>query len=307
MRIKKWMTEQFSKKSIYVRYKGAIYKVNIIDGLFIIHQQLWLFFRRFLRLSKRTVYRSTDTFIVIITAILFSAIIIPIGLFMNEYEKWYDAIWDMRTFLLTSVFVVLVNTNINAERDRRQSLHKQFDIYSSFNASSEFYIKDLLLIIGKECDTDIFLTQSHIDDFDTNLMMFGQTKRETHPKFNKKEIIELISLHKKYIINLNNIANIVDFSNELELRKEDLRQSIDTARNIVEKETLILEHSPEDYSYEKLIDFISNYVIYQQHIINELRGPWRWDHARNMEIRYRLVTNGKFIKGGFDSNEYWFD
>lgn len=175
MVIKKWIEEFFSKRFVYVKYQNAIYKINVKDGLFIISQQLWLFFRRFLRLSKRIVYRSTDTFIVIITAILFSSIIIPIGLFINEYEKWYDAIWDMRTFILTSVFVVLVSSNINAERERRQSLYKQFDNYSAIITSTEFYISDLFSIMGLGYERNIFLTDNHIDDFKDTLKM--QSKR----------------------------------------------------------------------------------------------------------------------------------
>lgn len=91
---------------------------------------------------------------------------------------------------------------------------------------------------------------------------------------------------------LNNIAHIINFSNKLELRKESISDDINNGVNIIEKVVLILEHSSERYTYGQLIDFISDLLNYQESIIAGLRRPWRWDHARNMEIRNRLVSKG---------------
>lgn len=290
---------------MYVRYKGCTYKINIKDGKFILSQQLWLITRRFLRFFKRIALRSTNTIIVIICAILFAFIIIPIGLFLDEYDNWYDAIWDMRTFLLTSVFVVLISTNINAEKERRRTLNTQFETYTMFVFRTESYIEDLLLLTGSEFAKDIFLTERHFDDFNVDLASLKQKEYLSQTKFEKKEIIELISLHQKYLMSVNNTLDFIYYFDNLELHKDTMRQSIEDGLSTIEKEMLILKHASESYTYGELIEYVTNSLNYQSSIIAELRRPWRWDHNRNMEIRNRLFTKGKPVTDIFDSNEYW--
>lgn len=118
---------------IFVRYKKSIYKINIKDGIFIIRNQVWLFTRRVLRLLKRILLRSSDIFIILLCVTAFSTLIVPMGIFIEKYNNWYDVFWDMRTFFLTSIIIAFVLTNLNEEKSRRINLYKQFYMYSAYH------------------------------------------------------------------------------------------------------------------------------------------------------------------------------
>ena len=142
------INEIISKVKIFVIYKKSIYKINISDGIFIIRQTLWLLRRRVLRFIKRVLLRSTNIIIVLLCAVLFSLLIVPIGLHLEKYNNWYETFWDLRIFFLTSVLIVFVTTNMNEEKKRREGLGNQYFTYSSFMSVSESYIKDLLTLIN---------------------------------------------------------------------------------------------------------------------------------------------------------------
>lgn len=293
---------------IPVRYKKSFYDINVIDGTYILGQLSWLFTRRVLRCLKRITHRSKEIIIVIICAIIFYLLMFRIGLILEKYSTWYEALWDLRTFFLTSIFIVIVNTNVNEENKRRDRLKKQFRTYKSYVFDSESYLKNLINLIGIPYSKDIFLTDKHLEEFQKELAENGQIETFTFTEIERKKYknvyMYLISVNKKQILNLRNFLQFVELDIS-DIKKDKIYDWIVTGINQIEDEILIIENIAESYTPNELADFIKSSLTYNQYIIAELRRPWRWDHQRNMEIRQRIILKGNHIGKSFDSNEYW--
>ncbi len=291
---------------ILVRYKKSWYKINLRDGIFIWKQTAWLLIRRLLRFGKRIRNRSLNIVIVLICAILFSTLIIPIGINIEKYETWYDGLWDLRTFFLTSILIVFVNTNVAEERRRNEGLHKLFSTYSSFMFDSEYYIRDLLETVGLSYRDKIFLTQDSLYNFEEYLeeIIHYVTSFNTMDKNDIKTY--MIHLHQKQLIEFKNVLHDINTIEPAEIRKDRVREWASRAVAKVESEIIKIQFSSKEYTPLEVINYIRENLINFEYSIAELRRPWRWDHERNMNIRYRLIYSGKIVSS-FDTNEYWFD
>ncbi|MFC4801323.1 hypothetical protein ACFPA1_18505 [Neobacillus sp. GCM10023253] len=297
--------------NIWVRYKKSTYRINLRDGLYIWGQMLWLLSRRILRGLKRVLLRSRNLIIVFVCAVIFSLVIIPIGLMMEKYQTWYDALWDLRTFFFTSIFIVFVTTNVNEEKRRREGLRKQFEIYSGYSFYAEWYLNRLVQLVGIPHSEKIFLTDSDRENFQKAVSEIHQAAEFAFDGLDNKRYknlyVYLISLHKKQLSHLRDVFYFINSadSDSLETHRDQARRWILSGIDMIEEEILLIENLHDNYTPQDLIHFVQNSLTYNLYIIAELRRPWRWDHQRNMEIRKRLTTNGQHIKGMFDYNQYW--
>lgn len=292
---------------LLIRYKGCTYSVNFKDGMFIFKQQFFLGLRRLLRFIKRVVLRSTNLGIVLLCAILFGAVIIPVGITIEKYNYWYEGLWDMRTFLLTSVLIVFVNTNLIEEKNRRDALHNQYYTYMTFMHESERYINELLSVINLPFTSCIFRSIEDYNDFSELLNNSDISKTiVSNDKRYKDPYIHMISVHQRHLHELRSVLSFINSSNNLEMHKREILEWLKDMIMLSEEEILILENKTLNYTSKELAEYLllssTNYI----YIIAELRRPWRWDHEKNMRIRKVLYYHGKVIGENTDLNGYWF-
>lgn len=254
---------------------------------------------------KKSVFKSLNVVVVIICGIMFSSLIIPLGLSIDKYKTWYDGLWDLRTFILTSILIVFVNTNISEEKARNEALQKQYFTYHSFMFDTEKYIEDLLDAVGCSCHvSSIFLTENKLELFQRELAELPCSEFALN---NYNHIgINLVSLNKKQLNYLLNLQNYVNTTDKLEFNKDSFRKWILKAINTIENENLKIRNNESHYQPDDIKKFINESLIDYIYIIADLRRPWRWDHRRNMKIREKLFYKGKLVKGIYDSNSYWF-
>ncbi|MBS4212854.1 hypothetical protein [Neobacillus rhizophilus] len=299
------------KWNIWVRYKKSTYQINLRDGLYILGQMLWLLSRRILRGLNRVLFRSRNLIIVSVCAVIFSLVIIPIGLMMEKYKTWYDALWDLRTFFFTSIFIVFVTTNVNEEKRRREGLRKQFEIYSGYSFYAEWYLNRLVQLVGIPSSEKIFLTDRDLKNFQKAVSEIHQASEFAFSGLDNKRYkslhVYLIAIHKKQLSHLSDVLYFINSANSdsLEMHRDQARRWILSGIDIIEEEILLIENLHDNYTPQDLIRFVQNSLTHNLYIIAELRRPWRWDHQRNMEIRKKLTSNGQHIKGMYDTNQYW--
>lgn len=113
--------------------------------------------KRILRFGKRIIWYMKDIIPIIMCGIIFELIVIPIGLFLNKYKSWIDGIWDLRTFLLTSVLIAIVLKIYSSESERHKSLTKQYEIYRIIIGSSN--ITSAALTSNREWNTRLISTE----------------------------------------------------------------------------------------------------------------------------------------------------
>ncbi|SFD02125.1 hypothetical protein SAMN05443252_1144 [Bacillus sp. OV322] len=311
MKIINNIKEKILNTKIPVKYKQSIYKVKIPEAIYIYRQLSWLFSRRALRSIKRIVIRFKDITIVVICAFLFSSVIIPTGIALKKYTFWYEALWDMRTFFLTSILIVFVNTNISEERRRKEGLQKQFNYYLSYMFDAEQYLTKLVSLVGiSSYDHKIFLTEELLNNFEKVISENPDVPEFTIPREEfikyKNLHVYLIALNKRHVSTLRDLLHSIDSSDSIQINnKESVRPWIKTGIDTIEDEILLINSLGENYKPKDISNFVLNSLTYNIYIIAELRRPWRWDYERNVQIRNKLL-NSEHVKG-FNSVEYWID
>lgn len=295
--------ETFKKLKIIVRYEKVFYRINIVDGIAILWQLVFLLVIRGSRLLKRVLLRSLNIIAVIICGILFGVLIIPLGISMEKYNTWCDGVWDLRTFILTSILIVFVNDNFSEERSRNQVLQKQYITYQFFMFDTEAYIKDLLDVFGYVCgNSSIFLTNDKRELFERELTELFCLDFVVDYDIKEK----LVCINKKQINSLSNLLGYANTTDKLECDKESLRKDILYAINEIESQNLKILNHENYYGFNNVKKFIHDSLQYHNYIIGRLRVPWRWDHDRDMNIRKRLYYKGELVKDVGSPNDYWF-
>ncbi|MBU8919017.1 hypothetical protein BGM25_23510 [Bacillus sp. FJAT-29953] len=269
------------KWNIWVRYKKSTYQINLRDGLYILGQMLWLLSRRILRGLNRVLFRSRNLIIISVCAVIFSLVIIPIGLMMEKYKTWYDALWDLRTFFFTSIFIVFVTTNVNEEKRRREGLRKQFEIYSGYSFYAKWYLNRLVQLVGIPSSEKIFLTDQDVENFEKLVTESHQTAGFTFSSLDNKRYknlyVFLIAIHKKQLSHLSDVLYFINSANSdsLEMHRDQARRWILSGIDIIEEEILLIENLHDNYTPQDLIYFVQNSLTHNLYIIAELRRPWR--------------------------------
>lgn len=124
----------------------SIYKTDIKTGLFIVGQTFWLKKQRLLRCGKRIFRYVMQQWIVLLCAIFFTLLTVPIGIEIGKYLTWIDGVWDLKLFYLTSIFIVSLTSIINSEKARHETLVSQYNTYSSLIFESENFIHNFCKI-----------------------------------------------------------------------------------------------------------------------------------------------------------------
>src|SRR5699024_6647751 len=231
-----------TKFNIFVLYKKSIYKINFKDGLCVFKHVLWLFTRRWLRLLKRIAIRSKVVFLVGVIAIIVSMLtIIPFGYSINEYNSFYDVLWDMRLFLLTSFFIVLANLNINEEKKRREGLQSLFNTYTSFMYDTEDYIKEILKLINLFYQENIYLTEESYEKFEKLLINSPPIDNSVYfynIDYNKYKTpyLYMIFLHKRHIDSLRYVLTFLSYTKDNEINIEETARWVSQLIRVIEEE-----------------------------------------------------------------------
>src|SRR5699024_4334540 len=294
---------------VIVWYQRTTYKININDGMYIYKLILWLISRRALRFIKRVLLRSryvlvTPAFVFIIIISIF----IPSGLIIKEYKSWYDVLWDIRIFFLTSFVIVLLNLNINEETRRRSALQKQHLTYSSFLFDSEEYISTLSELIDLPHVDRIFRMEEDLENF--KVLLVEHSSLDAHVLIGKDTgnfddpYLYMLSLHKGQISKLRDILNFINSTNMIEMHIDQILEWTSYKNKSIEEGGSILEQNSKNYSTEHLYGFIHETLTDHLYTIAELKRPWRWDHEINMEIRRLLYLRGEHT-GDIDLNDNW--
>ena len=125
------------KKNVHIRNKSKEFHPLSKNSIELNVLRVYLMLKRILRFGKRIIWYMKDIIPIIMCGIIFELIVIPIGLFLNKYKSWIDGIWDLRTFLLTSVLIAIVLKIYSSESERHKSLTKQYEVYESFKYASQ--------------------------------------------------------------------------------------------------------------------------------------------------------------------------
>ncbi len=177
----------------------------------------WLVIRRILRNCKRLIIEITKYWYIVIAVMGISIIIILLGLYFNVYTSWRRGLWDLRTFLMSSIVIVIFNNVIKSEADRHKKLIVQHSKYTNFIYEETKFINSLLSIFGFYCNIDPLLSSNRhnlfinsIDALKIGLSYSALTTppnyieipeyytREIYIKFLCKNNIEIIKNTKKY-------------------------------------------------------------------------------------------------------------
>lgn len=283
---------------VIVWYQRTTYKIKINDGMYIYKLILWLISRRALRFIKRVLLRSRYVLVTLaFVFIIIISIFIPSGLIIKEYKSWYDVLWDIRIFFLTSFVIVLLNLNINEETRRRSALQKQHLTYSSFLFDSEEYISTLSELIDLPHVDRIFHMEEDLENF--KVLLVEHSSLDAHVLIGKDTgkfddpYLYMLSLHKGQISKLRDILNFINSTNMIEMHIDQILEWTSHTINSIENEVLLLEKNSKNYTPKHLYEFIHETLTDHLYIIAELRRPWRWDHEINMEIRRLLYLRGE--------------
>ncbi len=293
-----------------VRYNRCWYEINTKDAFWILGQELWLANRRLLRGFKRIFIYSKQLWIVVFSAIVFSAAILILGFSLEKYDTLYDGLWDIKLFFFSSIFIVLFGNIVSSETRRRQLLKIQHLKYISFLFESDQYIISLCRIGGFEYESDIFLTEEHLNRFtevlESHIRLGSMVKVDSNylPKHMDEKIF-MKSICDSYFNKLQEIKNYMNSGDLVGSDNYYARSYIDYPLDEIRSEKIIIDSLTDTELEREALGFANHISALLIHVIPQLRRPWRWDFARNQNIRRLLKNKGVHIGREFDRNEYW--
>lgn len=272
-----------------VIYKRTRYNLDIKDFIYILVQLTGLFLIRFVRFIKRLIKYLEQLKIAFFSIIIFAIIIIPLGLQLNKYQKWYDGLWDLRMFFLTSIFIVIMTNVINSEKKRKILLVKQLDLYKELSFQSHMYLHNLYSQLGFIYNNDIFLTNKHCDKFITTIDKadYLTTINKLPIYMTNKDYFKYLS--KKYYDILIKYKNFISSETILGYDENNTKKRYDRCIDIIEKQLYIIGNINDDNYEIELKNFIKRITYSIFLVISELRKPWRLDYKRDCDIRKRLL------------------
>lgn len=254
------------------KYKKKWYKI--------IRNIIWILSRRVLRFGKRISKYIAECWYSIVGAIIVALFIIVVGFRMGKYVKVADAIWDLRIFLSSSIFIVVFSNIIKSETQRHESLIKQYYLYQEFMWNTENNINRLLGMLSKRYTGQILMTEEGWYTFKIALACKDEEffdvplEWDTKPEyFDKKsyvkhilnEEIETLQCVKAYV------ENHLLVNNEIDSCVRYCTEHTQYIKGLL----FALEDMPEQdiYTYlEKWIEEIGDKCFL---ICAKLRKPWR--------------------------------
>lgn len=298
---------------VNIKQDKSIYSINIKDGIFIWKHQLWLKSRRLLRLGKRIAIYMKNLYPVYLFALIFVILIIPVGIKLEKYTTWESGIWDMRFFLLTSLFITLFSIIYTSEVKRHEILKRQNDMYNDFLYECEVFIQSLCQSIGFYYSDQIFTTDKHSEAFTQELNKFSQLPYsygsqnilQRLPKYmNEKTYFVLSS--ERFEFHIYEIYNYLGKDPIIGYKEYgDRRRFLDLIPHL-NNERLIIQNIQNSQFKSEIIEFLNSELFWNIfYALASLRRPWRWDYERNQLIRRILVMKGKIISDTYDYTNHW--
>lgn len=296
---------------VKIRQDKSVYSINIHDGVTIWRHQIWLKSRRILRLLKRIITYMRRLSVVFIIALIFIVVIIPAGIKLEKYDSWVNGFWDMRFFLLTSIFITLFSTIYASESKRHEILIRQNNMYNDFLYECDLFIASLCEIVGFEYSDSIFITEKHslifldiLKNNEHNCNDFVSLSRNRHELFDRKlyflSILRRFEVHVKEIYSYVTNEKIIGYC-----EYKDRRRFIDIFPQLFNVQIAINNATDEDLIKE-ITEFLHSSIFWDiYYALASMRRPWRWDFARNQEIRQLLIIKGEMIKGFYDFTRLW--
>lgn len=276
------------KKNVHIRNKSKEFHPLSKKSIELNVLRVYLMLKCILRFGKRIIWYMKDIIPIIMCGIIFELIVIPIGLFLNKYKSWIDGIWDLRTFLLTSVLIVIVLKIYSSESERHKSLTKQYEVYESFKYASQRFVCSLCRIVEIEINHDFFGTDTGFDDFYETIKeklecCFPEIQNEiieddyllySTKKIPREVVIKIY--FKQYLRELDNVNNLLYAENFIGPMEHAVEQ-INYIYNELQAEECVVEEQASNYTDIQLLKFVDviSRCIYPA--VKDLRHPWRWD------------------------------
>lgn len=293
-----------------IKYKNSWYNINAEDARWINKQKRYLFIRRILRGGKRVFLYSKQTWLVVLSAIIFSTLILIIGYYSKQYNSIVEGVWDIKTFFFSSIFVVLFGTVVSAENRRNQRLKIQYLKYIDFLFASDQFIGELCKIGGFNYEHAIFLTEEHLSHYFDELEKYMNSPRLRTSRIDdlprhmtEKGFVKSICENYLYLL-----LDMKKYLNSGEIVGNDdyygityIDYPISELRNAI----LIIEELSLEELQEESIRIAERLAGLLIHVIPQMRRPWRWDYEKNKKIRQVLNEKSEHVDGMYDHNKYW--
>ncbi len=284
-----------------VKYRFGHYDLPFKDKIVYDKKKMLLICKRAKRFIKRVLKYNINLLWILGIVAIFMVILIPIGINAGKYDSIFDGIWDFRNTILTTFVISFFANTITAEKQRHNTLQKQYYIYYAMEVYTEILVGDLLRTIGYTCDSSIFIDEENKYYFIEQLKEIKEESTLYIPRdMEKKEYIT--SLIQNYINEISNEINKIDRHDVIgigEYNPKDLLKSFyDDIFNMRHREELEINAKFIKSYIEKVIDRATS-------LIAEYRRPWRWDVEIDKKMRKLLKEKAKPGKGFFNALEYY--
>lgn len=270
-----------------IKYKYSKYRLNWKDALYIKYLQYRSLGGRILRLIQRICKSILEQSIVFIGAIVFLAVATPIGYQMGIYKNWYDGIWDLRGFILSSIFILVFGNVINNEKTRHKILEDQLDLYDMITDESNQFMDELCRLVGIQSNYNAFFTYSHAKKLS---LQIKNSKFESVVD-NRQKLKCICNNYLAIIYEYNKILMskhfIVEGRGYIGYLKSDFAKKI-------EDFLIEIDGADNDELDNITIRFVNEIVEHIYFNISRIRYPWRSHFARDENIR-NLLKRGKCL------------
>lgn len=274
------------KKSYILTYKHISSTVSKTIYLKILLIKLYLkYIVRSRRFLKRLIKYSSSIIYTLIIMLLYITIIYFIGKHITLYNNIFDAIWETKGTIITSIVIVYVSHVIKEEKERKRNLENQFNFYSYYYYLADTLTESILKFVNLNYDDYyIFLYEDIYDNFFNYI-----NNSEFNIDFNKTRLKQFTSSYEEILFDFQNNAYRLN-SMELIACDLDFIYFKSLKKDLKDK----LKKLTYDYS-------INNQKAIRQDIINisnqlytllsQLRRPWRWDLKYDNKIKQLLLKN----------------
>lgn len=292
------------KKLVNFKYQLHHGSVPINVWIQLVSYSFLLIIKRGLRFLKRVAIYLKNYIPILMCVIMFEIIIVPIGIGLKEYDSWFDGIWDLREFMLTSFIIAIVVGIFSSETKRHKELENLYWTYQSFKFASERFICSLSRIADFRVEDHIFLTEEKFDLFylklidkiesdlpmTNNLIIIDQRLL-----YSTKELPRVIAIKiyfDQYLRALDRLNRSL-LTHEFEGTIEHAIEQIDYIYNDIKAELLLIENQKEDYTDAQVLRFVDSISRGIYPAIADIRRPWRWDIDINNKMRELILLNSE--------------
>lgn len=284
-------------KNILIKYSFNMnmYHLSLSQWIRIKQLDVKLLIRKILRFLKRVYIYLKPVLTVAILGLIFTFVISFIGIKIGKYVKWYDGIWDLKTFILTSIFIAASISIIQGEREHKKDLQLQLDLYQSTMWEFEQLINGAFQALTKETlyNTDIFMNNENLNYFKETVECYINSFKDRgavideigkQEFYDQREIdtrIYLIATFKALenqirLLRTKKLYVVSSYGSDV-INNNNIEQWLDMNLFISYLET------NENLLVSDVLEYILSCASYLYLFIAVLRTPWRYDY--DMKIR----------------------